>query len=310
MRVVFFGTSSFACPALKALTNHHDVCLVVTQPERPKGRHHRASAPCPTSVQAAQQDLATTCPERVNQPDTIARLKATRADVFVVAAYGQMLRHSVFGIPPLGTINIHASLLPAYRGAAPVHWALIRGETETGVTTFVIDEGMDTGQVLQQQRIGIDPDETAGELERRLATLGGQVILDTLSGLESRTLVPAPQPAEGVSLAPRLTRDTGRLDWRQPARNVHNLVRGTTPRPGAWTVLADEPIKIHATSRTGLSAGAREPGSAVLRETGRLLVACQDELLEVREIQRAGRSRVDGNAFLNGLRGEVVFSSF
>jgi len=309
MRVVFFGTSSFACPALEALTAHHDVCLVITQPDRPRGRHHNTCTPCATSSQAAKHGLPTVCPERINEPDAIKRLRAANADVFVVAAYGQLLHRSVFAIPSHGTINIHASLLPAYRGAAPVHWAIIHGETETGITTFFINEGMDTGEMLVQQSLTIDPDETAGALEKRLAVLGSRVILDTLAGIENGTVAPVAQPADGVSLAPRLTRDVCRLDWTQSAQDIHNRVRGTAPRPGAWTVLGDERIKIHESALTEIAVGVHAPGDIVLRETGRLLVACRDELVEIRAIQREGRGRVDGKAFLNGLRGSATFAS-
>jgi len=200
MNVVFIGTSTFACPALLAVAEQHHVHLVITQPDRPVGRHATLTPP-PVKLEAERLDCEVFQPERINRDEAVARLAEVSADAFVVAAYGQLLRPAVFDLPRLGTINIHASLLPAYRGAAPVHWAIIRGETATGISTFLIDKGMDTGEMLLARSLGIGPDETTGELEPRLAALGATVILETLSGLESGEISPSPQPKEGVSLA-------------------------------------------------------------------------------------------------------------
>lgn len=246
--------------------------------------------------------LPTEQPERINTEPVIDRVRAASPDVIVVAAYGQMLKPNLFGIPPNGTINIHASLLPAYRGAAPVQWALVRGERTTGITTFLIDRGMDTGDLLLLRDLEIGPDETAGELGTRLAELGAAVLLETLDGISSGTIVPRPQPADGVTFAPMLTRDDGRIDWSASASDVHNLIRGTSPWPGAWTILRQERIKVHRSVRTGVLKGSVEPGEIALPETGRLLVGCSDELIELVGLQREGRPRVDGDAFLNGLR--------
>jgi len=232
----------------------------------------------------------------------VARIRSAAPDAIVVAAYGQILKARLFDIPPLGTINIHASLLPAYRGAAPIQWAIVRGETTTGITTFLIDAGMDTGALLLKRELQIGPDETAGELEVRLADLGAAAILDTLKGLRTETLKAVPQPDEGVSMAPPMTRDDGRIDWSSEAAAVHNLVRGTHPWPGAWTTFGPERIKIHASTRTGIARGAVAQGEIALSETRRLLVGCADELIEITHLQREGRPRVDGRAFRNGLR--------
>jgi methionyl-tRNA formyltransferase len=306
MRVAFLGTSAFAVPALQALAGLHDVTLVVTQPDRPVGRHADI---VPTAVKraAAALSLPVVQPERVNRDEAVEQLRESRPDVLVVAAYGQLLRPALFTLAPLGAVNIHASVLPQYRGAAPVAWAIVRGETQTGITTFLIDQGMDTGPMLLTRSLDIAPDETAGELERRLADLGADAILTTLCGLEDGSLSARPQPASGASLAPRLTRDDGRVDWAQTALTVHNLVRGMTPWPGAWTLLAGERVKVHRTARTDIGVGASTPGTLAPRDAGRLLVACSDRYVEILEIQRAGRPRASGSEFLNGLRPGAVF---
>jgi methionyl-tRNA formyltransferase len=302
VKVAFLGTSQFACPALAAIAERHDVTLVVTQPDRPVGRHAVLTPP-PVKTEAERLGLAVFQPERINRDAAIERLRDAAADVFVVAAYGQLLKPAVFDMPPLGTINIHASLLPAYRGGAPVHWAIIRGETETGISTFYIEAGMDTGDVLLKRPIGIGPDETAGELEIRLAVLGGEVILETLSRVESGDLKAVPQPVDGVSMAPLMSRETGRIDWTAPAQQIHNLVRGTNPWPGAWTQLDGERVKVHRTARTDVKCGPIPPGEVALRDTDRLLVGTGDYLIEILEAQREGKPRVDGAAFLHGLHG-------
>lgn len=306
MKVAFLGTSSFACPALEAVASRHDVSLVVTQPDRPAGRRGVLSAP-PVKEAALRLGLAVDQPAKINTSDAVRRLSAAEPEAIVVAAYGQILRPDIFTIPPLGTINIHASLLPAYRGAAPVRWAIVRGETTTGITTFLIDKGMDTGDLLLRRSLDIEPDETAGVLEDRLATLGAETILETLDGLLSGTIQPEPQPVDGVSYAPMLARDDGRIDWAVSALDVHNKIRGMSPWPGAWTTLDGVRIKVLKSVRTDISVGEIEPGAVALAETGRLLVGSHDELIEILAIQREGRPRTDGRAFVNGLRGGVRF---
>lgn len=307
MRLVFFGTSEFARPALLALAKRYEVPLVVTQPDRPVGRHAELRPP-PVKEEALRLDLPVFQPERINTDGSLDRLRAAKPDAIVVAAYGQLLKPGVFTLAPLGTVNIHASLLPAYRGAAPVSWAIIRGETTTGITTFLIDAGMDTGELLLQQSINIDPNETAGRLERRLARLGANVIVETLERLQHDDLMSRPQPDEGASTAPRLSREDGRIDWRAPSGRIHDLVRGTSPWPGAWTQLGGERVKIHRTARTDIESGPIQPGEIGLRETDRLLVGAGDRLIEIHEIQREGRPKVSGRDFLHGLRGPDSFN--
>jgi len=306
VRIVFIGTSRFAVPSLALLAERYEIPLVITQPDRPAGRGRRLSAP-PVKEEALRLGLPVVQPERVNSDGPIATIREASPDLIVVVAYGQILRPKLFTIPPHGTVNIHASLLPAYRGAAPVNWAIINGETTTGITTFLIDEGMDTGDILLQRSLPIGMDETAGELEARLARLGAEGIRETIEGLSTGKLEPRPQPPTGASLAPRLSREDGRIDWERPARKVHDLVRGTNPWPGAWTLLDEERVKVHRTALTGIGKGQIQPGEIALPETGRLLVGCRDDLIEVLEIQREGRPRTSGKAFLNGLRDERRF---
>ena len=306
MRLVFLGTSEFARPALVALADRHEISLVVTQPDRPVGRHGVLRPP-PIKMEALRLGLPVFQPERINAESSLERLAVVPPDAIVVAAYGQLLKAGVFTLAPLGTVNIHASLLPAYRGAAPINWAIIRGDTRTGITTFLIDAGMDTGELLLQRSIDIAPDETAAELTERLACLGATVIVETVEGLHDRALIPRPQPEDGVSMAPQLSRDDGRIDWELPVRRIHDLVRGTNPWPGAWTLLGDERVKVHRTSTTEIEPGAISPGEIGLRETDRLLVGTGDLLIEIHEIQREGRPRISGEDFLHGLRGPASF---
>ena len=301
MKVAFLGTSQFACPALEALALRHDVRLVVTQPDRPAGRGERLKAP-PVKELAACLGLRLAQPLKVSSDEGVLLLREADPDVIVVAAYGQILRRSVFALPPLGTINIHASLLPRHRGAAPINWAIIRGDRETGVTTFFIEEGLDTGKILWKSSLPIGDDETAGELHDRLALLGADLIVETLERIEKGTVEPIPQDETTATLAPKLEREDGQIDWTLDARRIHDLVRGMNPWPGASTRLGEERLKIHRTAVTGIRRGAFSPGAIALAETGRLLVGTADELIELLEVQKESRPRMSGRDLLNGLR--------
>ncbi|MCK5248040.1 methionyl-tRNA formyltransferase [Candidatus Bipolaricaulota bacterium] len=300
MKLVFFGTSGFACPAFRALDDRYGIELVVTQPDRPAGRHAKLH-PSPVKQVAFERGLALIQPNNINDPEAVEILRDISPDVIVVASYGQLLKAVVFDLPQLGTINIHASLLPAYRGAAPVNWAIMHGEARTGVATFFIEKGLDTGDVLMMDTIDIGPDETAIELEDRLANLGADVILKTLQGLANGSLIATPQPTDGVSLAPSLTRENGHIDWCQPAAQIHNLIRGMLPWPGAWTTLGDHRVKIHRARLTDMATGVLQPGVIGPSETNRLLIGTGDALLEVPQLQREGKSSVHGCDFLHGI---------
>ena len=307
MRIVFLGTSAFACPALNALARVHNIALVITQPDRPAGRKRELRLSAVKNVSLGL-GLPIAQPERINSEEGIDLVREAAPEAIVVASYGQFLSTKVFSPPPRGTINIHASLLPRYRGAAPINWAIIRGETETGVTTFFIEKGMDSGEILVQRACPIGSDDTAGELHDRLASLGAEAIMETLRSIEKGTAHPTPQREEEATLAPKLFRADGEIDWSKSALDIHNLVRGLNPWPGAFTHLGSETMKIHRTALTGISRGKIEPGIIALQETGRLLVGTGNELIEIVEIQREGRPHTSGKAFLNGLRGSSHFS--
>jgi len=307
LRLAFIGTAPFACPSLAALAEVHEIPLVITQPDRPAGRK-RSLTPSAVKVEAEHLGLRLSQPERIGSEEALSLMKGVAPEAIVVAAYGQILKEGVFSLPPLGTINIHASLLPRYRGAAPINWAIIRGEAETGITTILIDAGVDTGRILLQRALCIGRDETAGELHDRLATLGAEVILDTLAGLEAKALEPVVQNEREASVAPMLRREDGLIDWQEKAQTIHNRARGMDPWPGAYTHLGKARIKIHRTTLTEISCGEVRPGWIALRESGRLLVGCADRLLEILEIQREGRPRMSGRAFLNGLRRDEYFT--
>jgi len=300
VKLVFFGTSEFACPALRALDDLVGIKLAVTQPDRPAGRHAELR-PSPVKQVVLERGLALIQPKNINDSEAAEILRDISPDAIVVASYGQLLKASVFDLPRLGTINIHASLLPAYRGAAPVNWAIMHGEEKTGISTFFIQKGLDTGDILMMEPLDIGPNETAAELEDRLAQLGADVILKTLDGLVNGSLQAAPQPQHGVSLAPSLTREDGHINWNQPATLIHNLVRGTIPWPGAWTQMGSHRVKIHRTQLTDHASGVLHPGEIGLSETNRLLVGSEDQLLEILELQREGKPRTSGRDFLHGL---------
>ncbi len=259
MRVLFYGTPRFALPTLDALLAGHEVVGVVTQPDRPAGRGQRV-APPPVKARATAAGVPVLQPERLRDPAWLEPLRALRAEVAVVVAFGQILPKAVLDAPARGSINVHASLLPRYRGAAPIAWAIIRGETETGITTFQMDEGMDTGAMLRQARTPIRPGETAGELAERLARLGAEVLTETLARLDSIT--PTPQRQEEATLAPRLKKSDGHLDWREPARALVGRIHGCNPWPGAVTLAPGGRLLIWRATAVDADPGA-PPGTLV-----------------------------------------------
>ena len=232
MRILFYGTPAFALPTLDALLRRHRVVAVITQPDRPAHRGQHLTEP-PVKERARAAGIPFIQPPRLRDPEWPERLAVLDADLAVVVAFGQILPKAVLAAPRRGSINVHASILPRYRGAAPIAWAIMRGETETGITTFQMDAGMDTGDMLLTAPTPIGPEETAGELSDRLSRLGADVLIDTLDRLD--TLTAMPQRHEDATLAPRLKKTDGLLDWRRPARELVNVVRGTNPWPGAAT---------------------------------------------------------------------------
>lgn len=270
---------------------------MITQPDRPAGRGLNLAAP-PAKEAAQRLGLPVLQPRTINGPAVLDQLRDLRLDFLVVAAFGQFLRSPTLQLPRLGAVNIHASLLPSYRGAAPVAWAVIRGEKETGVTTFILDEGMDTGPLLLQRVVPVGPDETAGELESRLAALGAELILESLEGVASGQLVPASQPVEGT-LAPKLHKEDGRIRWESEAERIHDLVRGTHPWPGAQTTLRDKLVKVHRT-RIAEKTASDEVAGVILPRRDRLLVGTGRGVLEILELQPAGCRAISGQEFVCG----------
>ncbi len=244
MRVVLAGTPVAALPSLDALrASRHEVVAVLTRPDAPAGRGRRL-VPSPVAARAAELGLEVLAPRRLRDPGALDRLRELAPDCVPVVAYGQLVPREALDQPPYGWVNLHFSLLPAWRGAAPVQHAVIHGDDVTGATTFRIEEALDTGPVLGVMTEPVRPDDTAGSLLERLATAGARLLVATLDGIEDGVLTPRPQPAEGVSQAPRLTPEDARVDWTAPARRIDRLVRGCTPAPGAWTTFRGERLGI------------------------------------------------------------------
>jgi methionyl-tRNA formyltransferase len=297
MRVVFYGTPEFALPTLRALVRHHEVVGVVTQPDRPAHRGQRLSEP-PVKRAALDAGLAVIQPPRLRDPEWPERISAFGADVAIVVAFGQILPRAVLDAPARGSINVHASLLPRYRGAAPIQWAIIRGETVTGVTTFQMDPGMDTGAMLLATSTPIRPDETAGALAERLSVLGAEVLIETLARLD--TLTPTPQRHEEATLAPRLRKTDGHIDWRRPAPELVNLVRGCNPWPAATTPTPAGPLAIRRAVAVA-SAAAAEPGTLIAHERTLAIATAEGALLPL-EVQPENRRPLAWPDYLRGAR--------
>lgn len=306
MRVLFYGTPDFALPTLDMLLVRHEVVGVVTQPDRPGGRGQRVLAP-PVKRRAVRAGIPVLQPVRLRDPGWAERLSAYRADVAVVVAFGQILPRPVLDVPGRGSINVHASLLPRYRGAAPIAWAIIRGETETGITTFQMDAGMDTGDLLLQSATAIGPDETAGELARRLATLGADVLARTLSQLDG--LRPTPQDHSAATPAPRLRKEDGWLQLADSASALASRVRGCNPWPGAVLRAPGGRVLVwRAVARPAAQEGA--PGTLVAAG-GELGIATGSGVLVPLEVQPENRRAMTWADYLRGARlgpGAVVAS--
>jgi methionyl-tRNA formyltransferase len=294
-RLVFLGTPAFAVPALEAIVSAgYDVLCVVTQPDRPSGRGQALSA-SPVKRAARRLSLPVDQPERIRRPEAIQRIAVLKPDAMVVVGYGQIIPQSVIDIPPHGIINLHGSLLPKYRGAAPIQWAIANGDTRTGVTTMRIDAGLDTGDMLLKAETEIGPDETAVELGERLARMGAALLVETLAHLDR--IMPVKQDPEGAIYAPMLKKEDGQIDWRQPARTIHNRVRGFQPWPGAYTCFRGQQLHIWKSHVAG--AGEGKPGALLTRP---LRAVCGEGTLQLIEVQLEGRKRIAAESFANGQR--------
>ncbi|MFN3741714.1 MAG: methionyl-tRNA formyltransferase [Anaerolineales bacterium] len=297
-RLVFMGSPQFALPALRALAENYRVVGVVTQPDRPAGRGQQVTPP-PVKILAQELGLPVAQPVRLRDPQAMEQLKAWQPDLIVVAAYGQIVPPDVLNLPRWGCLNIHASLLPRWRGAAPIQHAILAGDTETGVTIMKMDEGLDTGPILLQRAIPIAADETAKTLTEKLAKLGATLLLETLPQYLNGRLSPRPQPSEGVTLAPRLKKEDGLLDFSLPAVVLERRVRAFFPWPGAWFIWQGAPFKV---LRARVVSDVNADPAAHLRWQGWPAIGTAQGLLVLEEVQPAGKKPMNGKVFLTGAR--------
>jgi methionyl-tRNA formyltransferase len=310
MRIVFCGTPSFAVPTLKHLLAQQDIEIigVITQPDRPRGRGRDVSFSAAKEAALAAK-LTVYQPEKIRAPETESLLQKLAPDGMVIIAYGQIIPAKLLPIPKLGWINLHASLLPKYRGAAPINWAIVNGETRTGVTTIRIDAGMDTGDMLLQREVEIATKETAPELAGRLSEIGAPLMLETLRGLAAGTIAPRAQNHAEASYAPMLKKEDGRIDWKRPASEIYNRMRGFAPWPGAYTTFRGEtchvwgePTSRGEGARLPSGGGATAPGT-LFGERNELSVCCGDAtVLFVSAVKLEGRKSVKAGDFANGAR--------
>jgi len=296
LRVLFMGSPDFAVPSLRALAGRHEVVAVVTQPDRPQGRGRRLAPPA-VKLAAQALGLPVLQPEKLRKREVRQELADLGAEMFVVAAYGKILSKKMLAVPPMGCVNVHASLLPRLRGAAPIQWAVIRGEAESGITIMQMDEGMDTGPMLLQRAIPLTPDETAGSLHDRLAPLGAELLVEAVDGILDGSVTPTPQPEQGT-LAPMLAKDDGQVDFSRAAREVDSHVRGMDPWPGAYAGLDGDRIKLFRSRAEPGSGGA--PGEVLGADDRGLLVACGDGAVRIGELQLPGKRRMTAAALLAG----------
>ncbi len=299
LRVVFMGTPEFACPTLQRLVERgHEVVAVVTQPDRPKGRGQKPVPP-PVKELAERHGIQVLQPARVRAPEFVEQLREIAPDLVVVVAFGQILPKSLLEIPRYGCINVHASLLPRYRGAAPLNWCIINGETETGVTTMLMDVGLDTGDMLVKKATPIDPEEDARSLHDRLSILGAEALDDTLGLLAAGRLSPEKQDDSLSCYAPMLKKEDGLIDWNREPVAVRNLVRGMNPWPGAFTYLDGKLVKVF---RVATGEGLGVPGTVLKADREGIEVACNGGSLILLELQLEGKKRLFARDFLAGCR--------
>ncbi len=310
-RIVFMGTTWFAVASLRALhENGYPVVSVVTVPDKPAGRGQKI-ATAPVKDYALGNGLPVLQPERLRNTGFVSALRDLHADIFIVVAF-RMLPEEVWCIPPFGTFNLHASLLPQYRGAAPINHAIFNGETKTGVTTFLIDREIDTGRILLSKETGIFPADNAGSLHDRLMTLGAELVIETVKGLYEGKLQPVPQSAATGAIlhnAPKILPSDTVVDWKQPAIRIHNKIRGLSPHPGAATTIRSESktlrLKLYESridneDTPAVDGRQTQPGTLMVREKSRLFVSCGSGEVEITSLQPEGRKRMTAAAFLRG----------
>lgn len=298
MRIVFMGTPKFAVPCLQTLIDAgHSICAVFTQPDKPKGRGYTLTPP-PVKELALQHNIEVFQPKTLRTAEAVETVRGLNPDVIVVVAYGKLLPKDILDIPCLGCINVHASLLPKYRGAAPIQWSVINGDKVTGITTMYMAEGLDTGDMLLTEQTEIGPDETSGELHDRLSLMGADLIVKTLQAVENGTAKRIPQTEDGTCYASMLTKELSRIDWNQRADIVHNLIRGLSPWPTASTVYHDKLLKVH---RSKVVKNFSWQAGEIAQAGGSFIVCCgEGTAIELVEVQYEGGKRMNGRDFLLG----------
>jgi len=308
VRTIFFGSPEFAVPCLDALHEISEVTAVISQPDRPAGRG-LAMRPPSVKQRALELGLDVWQPTKVRTAGFAKRLKSLESDVAVVVAYGRILPLAVLESPRAGCVNVHASLLPRWRGAAPIQWSIVHGDEETGVTLMQMDEGMDTGPILAAASTRIEVDDDAATLSERLSTMGAVLLREYLLPYVAGELTPRRQDDAAATMAPLLDKAHGRIQWNKSARAVHNQIRGMNPWPGAHTVLGGRRIKVHRSLATSLDPEGACPGQVIALDPEGILVACAEGTLEIQELQESGRKRVDARSFASG-RGVAVGDCF
>lgn len=306
MKVVFMGTPDFAVPSLEALYNgKFNILGVVTQPDRPKGRGQKLK-PSPVKEKAQELGLEVFQPNKIKEPEFISFLENLKPDFIVVVAFGQILPKAILTIPKFGCINVHASLLPKYRGAAPIHWAVINGEKETGVTTMFMDEGLDTGDMLLKENITITSEMTTGELHDKLALVGGQLLVQTLHKLQKSEIIPEPQDEKKSCYASLLKGEHEIIQWHRDSEDIHNLIRGMNPWPGAYTFYKGLRLKIWRSNLKNAERGSTaQPGSILAKDIEGFWVQTKDKPLLITQVQPAGKKVMSAKDFFNGYKLEL-----
>lgn len=298
LKTIFMGTPDFAVPCLEVLQAKTEVLAVITQPDRPKGRGHNLQA-SPVKQKALEYNLPVLQPEKIKTEEFTAELEKLQPDLIVVVAFGQILSQRILDIPPLGCVNVHASLLPRYRGAAPIHWSIINGEKETGVTTMLMDAGLDTGDMLLKDKVAITEEMTTEELHDQLMAMGGKLLAETIDGLANGTITPEKQDDSISNYAGMLNKETGHIDWSKSAREIHNLIRGLNSWPVAWSMKDGKNYKFW---RTKVEKGNSDkaPGTVVELRKNSFCIATGEGLLEVLEIQPPSKKRMSAGDLLRG----------
>lgn len=301
-RIVFMGTPAFAVPSLKALIEAgHEILAAVTQPDKPKGRGLNPM-PSPVKETALSHNIPVFEPGKVKDPEFIERLKGLKPEFIAVVAYGKILPEAILEIPPKGCINVHASLLPKYRGAAPINWAIINGDKETGVSTMYMDKGMDTGAVLLEERIPIEENDTAVDLAKKLSISGATLLTETIDLLAEDKLKPKPQEGDKATYAPILKKENGKIDWKKSAVEIRNLLRGLYPWPGIYTYWNGRLLKIHSGTVEDFKPDNLPPGTVVKSGDGRIKVACGSGCFDIIELQPENKKKMAAADFLKGYR--------